>query len=358
MSFDKAKISGMLRTMAARMLPGWTYELIFAKSVEEIGCLGMIEPLPQRKQFKMWIAPHPPNESYEETLAHELTHGILSPLTHLLPPSGSVVMIEEMIVEPLGIELAKLFSGAPQYARAMLRAIQNPRTTSPALRTRITALASGRPGKERKRMLSAEQLTKALEALESGDPEATKAILKELIAAMATGGDAGPASAPAREDKNDDALAGGPVMREEDMPPQMRAMFRNARRSSAMMLSDTVRLRIHTAKTVDGIVLDAETETDLTKCTTVEQFDREFRLVKRMASKGNEQQRARSGVVPSKATTDIAPDALNLDELLKEGIPDQLARELVETSKRNRAAADAELAGARQRIAHQKNGGK
>lgn len=352
MTLDKNAIATKLRAMAARMLPGWTYDLLFAASVDDIGALGMIEPFPERKYFKMWIAPHPPEESYDETLAHELTHGILSPLTHLLKPSAATVMIEEMIVEPLGCELAKIMTSMPGMTAAMLRAIRNPRTNAPALRKRISALATRRRNVERKRtMPDANKLAElAMKAGEMGGredvPEDVRGLLQELVAALAGGGGAPESEPPMREDKPEDGKS-EPPMREGDMPEAMRAQYRTAKRAGAMMLQDTIRLRLHTARTVDRLELDEATSADLTKATTIEQFEREFGLVKRMATKGSEQRRARSGVNPSESPNNGAP---SIASLLEEGMAEPLARSIHRAYDNGKEDGDIALDNARKRL--------
>jgi hypothetical protein len=188
-------------------------------------------------------------------------------------------------------------------------------------------------------------------AMEGLDPSVAEWI-KKVIEAMAGGG-APESEAPAREDNPDDP--GAPAMREEDLPPQMRKLFRSMRTASALTLRDSIRLRLHTARTVDGIVLDAATEKDLAAATSVEQFEREFRLVTRQAARGAEQQRNRSGALPPDNKGD--ENALRYDDLIEEGLPAQQARELVELSKKSRVSADAELEGARIRLRTAKNGG-
>jgi hypothetical protein len=302
MMFDTKRIADMVRSMASRMLPGWSYELLFAASTAELGgALGMVEPMPERKKFKMWLAPHPPGERVEETIPHELTHVMLSPLTHLLPANASVVMIEEMIVEPLGCELAKLLDTMPQYARAMIRALQSPRTTSQTMRKRISALAARQRNEGRNRsMIDSTKLAElAMKAGELGAredvPDDVRALLAEFVAAMA-GGDAGPGSAPMREDNPDDGK-GAPPMREEEVPAAMRAQYRTMQRLATTQLDSTIRMRINELRTVDKLEITPVIEAKLRKARTIEDFEDRLELVKASLGASTEQ-RKRSGAEP------------------------------------------------------------
>lgn len=354
MNFDLATIGAMVGRLAAKMLPGWTITCELASSVEaNQGALAMVYSTPERQLAHVVVAPHPPGESLEESIAHELTHSLLSPLTKLIEWSPAAVMIEEQIVERLG----KIIAGAPAgLARAISKALQNPRTKSAELRKRISALATRQRNEGKKRMDYAMFIAALEAALEAEDPKSAIQSLLEKVKGMQ--GDAGPASAPMREDKPEDGKM--PAMREEDMSPQYRTMFRSAKRSAAMMLGDTIRLRLHTARTVDGIVLDADIEKDLSACSSIEQFEREFALVKRLAGKGNEQQRARSGVVQVDNKGDKAPVGFAVDDLMKEGLPRHVAQMIHNEATTNLEGAKKMRTSARARLTREdaKKGGK
>jgi hypothetical protein len=275
------------------------------------------------------VAPHPPGESLEESIAHELTHSVLSPLTKLIEWSPAAVMIEEQIVERLG----KIIATAPAaMARAISKALQNPRTKSPTVHKRISALAIGRRNETRKRMGSQEMAALAMEggqiAAMEGLPSEAAEWIKKAVAFMA-GGSEEPASAKdpamAKDPMEDPAKKEYPAMREDEMPPQMRKVFRQMQQGGAMMLRDAIRSRLHTARTVDGIVFDPETEKDLSSCQTIEQFEREFKLVSRSRIAANETQRKRSGVVPDGENINGAP---SIDFLVQEGMSQQLAKSI------------------------------
>jgi hypothetical protein len=344
MTFDLPAISALVRRLSARLVPGWTITCALAKPGDlPPGALAMVDPLPERQSAHIIVAPHPPSEDYEETIAHELTHVMLSPIVQLVKRSSASVMLEEQIVERIG---KLLVNATSNLRRAVVAAVSNPRTASPEVRFRISALASGRLGKGKRRMMTAEQAQKALDALVAGDSEAAMAVLKEMIAgAMSGGGGDGPESAAMREEEPEEKPA--PAMREDEVPAPMRESYRRARATEANLLATAIRLRLFEARTAGGITLDAETEHELSRAKTLDQFEREFKLVTRQAAKGNERTRQRSGVVTEESTVG---GALKFDDLVKEGIPTQQARDLVELSAKNRAAADAELSGARIRL--------
>lgn len=363
MNFDLATIGAMVGRLATKLLPGWTITCELASSVEaNQGALAMVYSTPERQLAHVVVAPHPPGESLEESIAHELTHSVLSPLTKLIEWSPAAVMIEEQIVERLG----KIIASAPSgLARAISKALQNPRTQSAEVRKRISALAIGRRNETRKRMDSKQLAALAMEggaltAAENPDPAAMAEFIKKVVTALAGGGgeDVAPASGGMREGAPEEGKA--PAMREEDMPPQYRSMFRSARRSAAMMLSETIKLRLHTARTVEGIVLDADTEKALSACGTIEQFEREFGIVQRLVGKGNEQQRNRSGALPPEDKGDKVPAGFSIDELMKDGLPRNVAQMIYDESKTNLESAKKMRTSARARLTREetKKGGK
>jgi hypothetical protein len=336
-------VKAMVATIAGALIPGWELEFVFADSMAQTGgALAYCIPQPRREKAKIVIAPHPPDESLRETIAHELGHAWVSPLVELIEPSEAAITIEEVLIE----RFSKFAASHPGLVGALARVTRNPRTKSAIMRQRISALASGRIGKGKHRMMTAEQAQKALDALVAGDSEAAMAVLKEMIAgAMSGGGGDGPESAAMREEDPEEKPA--PAMREDEVPAPMRESYRRARATEANLLATAIRLRLFEARTAGGITLDVETERELSRAKTLDQFEREFKLVTRQAAKGNERARQRSNVVAEEST---AGGALKFDDLIKEGIPTQQARDLVELSAKNRAAADAELSGARIRL--------
>jgi hypothetical protein len=185
MNFTVEDIKAIGEPLAARMLPGWTINWILCKSDDIGGALAMVFPTPKRQIATIKIAPHPPGESIAESIAHELTHAVLSPLTGLIEYSEAAVMVEEPIAERLGKLLAQLPTG---LARAVSNALKRPRTTSQRIRARISVIATS----QRKRgnnMVSKDTIMNALEALKSGDAAAATDVLAAILAEMVGGGE-------------------------------------------------------------------------------------------------------------------------------------------------------------------------
>jgi hypothetical protein len=348
MTFDLPTVKALVQRLAARIVPGWTITCALAPSVEaNMGGLAMIDPCPERQTAHVTIAPHPPDEDYEETIAHELTHAMLSPITQLVKRSSASVMLEEQIVERIG----KLLVGAPdKLRRAVVTAVSNPRTTSPALRFRISALASRRRIEGKRTMADGSRLAElAMKAGEMGAredvPEDVRALLAEFVAELAGGG--APASKQEPQMREDDPAKQEPQMREGEMPPEMRTMMRMAQRHNASSLEATIRLRLHVARTVDRIELDAETEKDLASCKTLDQFEREFKLVTRQAAKVGEHQRKRSGITPDATNGNGAP---SMAALIEEGMSEPLARSIQAAYAVDKENGELALTNARKRL--------
>lgn len=187
----------------------------------------------------------------------------------------------------------------------------------------------------------------ALTAAETPDPAAMADFIKRIVEALASGGEEAAVSTKepmAKDLAVDPAKQDGPAMREEDMPPKMRQALRQLKQGNAMMLESTIRMRLHEARTIDNIVLDPETENDLKKCETIEQFQREFKLVtrSRMAAMGT--LRNRSGVVPD--GSDDKTHGHSVVSLIKDGHSEEMATHIVSEFKRGKDHGDVALSGA------------
>jgi hypothetical protein len=346
MTFDLPTVSGLVARAACELLPGWKVTTEIVQSVDAIGALACVLAIPERKIAHVKVAPHPPGEDMWETICHEMTHGVLSPLTQLIEYSPAVVMLEEQIVELLGNVIAR----GGVMAQAVTRALRKPRTPSPVIRKRISALATRRRNEGKGRTMAdgsrlAELAMKAGEMGAREDvPEDVRALLAEFVAELAGGG--GPASSPAPPMREEEPGKPDPAMREDDVPPAMREQFRVMKRTAAMSLESSMRLRLFELRTVDKLEITPAIEARLRKAKTPEDFEERLELVKTSLGVGAEV-RKRSSVVPDESKGGVA---LKFDDLIKEGIPAQQARDLVELSAKNRAAADAELSGARIRL--------
>ncbi len=349
MNFDVQSVTSCVMGLARKLIPGWLVTVELAPSIEaNQGALAMVYSTPERQLAHVVVAPHPPSESIEESIAHELTHAVLSPLTKLIAWSDASVMLEEQIVERLG----KLIASAPtSMSRAISKALQNPRTNSPTVRKRISALAIGRRNGTRKRMDSKALAALAMEggaltAAETPNPAAMADFIKRIVEALAGGEEPASTKEPAmaKEPDEESAKKEQPAMREEDMPPKMRQALRQLKQGNAMMLESTIRMRLHEARTIDNIALDAETENDLKQCETIEQFQREFKLVTRSRMAATETQRKRSGVVAD--DSDDKTHGHSIASLVKDGHSEEMATHIVSEFKRGKDFGDTALVGA------------
>jgi hypothetical protein len=352
MNFDLPTIGGIVRRLASKLVPGWTVECALATREESAeGWLAKVDAHPERTMARIVVAPHPPDEDYEETIAHELTHVMLSPLAQLVKRSSASVMLEEQIVERLG----KLLAGAPdKFRRAVVSAVSNPRADSPVVRFRISALATRRRINERKRSMAnpkklAELAMKAGELGAREDvPEDVRALLAEFVAEMAGGGDdAGPASTPMRED---DPGKDAPQMREDEMPEAMRSQYRLMVRTTAASFETMKRIAIHELRTVDRLDLSPVIETRLRKARTPEDFEERVSLVRDTLS--NTETRKRSGVKSDASDVNGAP---SLESMTAEGIPDPVARHVRAEYARGKAFGEEALKASarfRKKVAH------
>lgn len=181
--------------LAAQMLPGWTVIWSVVKPEAIGGNLAMACSTPNRQIVSIKVAPHPPNESIEATIAHELTHAALSPLTHLIEYSDAARTIEEQIVERLGNMLAKLSKSSPIMARSIIGAFKNPRTCSNIIRARVSTFATRY--NSRGTSMDIKMFLAALKAaLTAEDPKAAIESLVSEVEAMGSGepdGDEAPA---------------------------------------------------------------------------------------------------------------------------------------------------------------------
>lgn len=316
MNFTLEEITACVKHIAARLLPGWDIRVSLAKSIEEIGALAYVQAVPKRSMAFVTVAPHPVDEDLKESIAHELTHAVISPLVELIEYSPAAVIIEEQIVERLGKFIA---SATPEMMRGVASALGNPRTNSTVLRKRISALAIGRRNDTRKRMDPKQLAALAMEggaltASDNPDPEAMKAWITKAVEIMASGGvtDAEPASGPARtgapEDKN------VPPMREDQVPPALRVVFRNAAAAEKSARGSAVRMRLtELSSTVD---IPPHVKVQLEAAASIEDFESKLSF---FLAGATGETRKRSGVVP-REDKGAEAEKLSDDELGKRGL--------------------------------------
>lgn len=365
--------------IADRLIPGWDVEWCWVKPEDIGGALAMVFPDPLRERATIKVAPHPPSESVLESVAHEITHACLSPLTALIEFSDAAVGIEERITERIGKCFAAWFAGAPALARAMARALSAPRTKVPGIRARISALASGRGGKAR---MDASQV---LDALKNADGEGALKILEDYVAEMVTkamgaagGGDDAPPSDPMRG-KPTEGEGDGDDMETEDQrkakgqpgaapPPQQPpdpaatgygrkqrqaadTEHARARRAADSATSIAVRARLRELETIDGVKFHEKLRAELASMTDLDRFEQrvaDFTAGRASAAPGNA--RARSGQESKRAPAGAGSGgdpAVDEATLKGEGFQPSFIRHYHEEHAANPEAAAHTLAAAR-----------
>lgn len=368
MTIDLAALGAPI---AAQLLPGWavSWHPTAEAEMPMAGALAVCDPTPTRSIAKVYVVtPWPAGESLAETLWHELTHAALSPLTALLPPSDGAVMVEEQIVERLGILLSKV----PQAARrALTRAVAD---YAPQLRARISALAPRARGGQ----MDPKLIMAALDALIAGDAEKCAEILKGLVAAAAgAGGAPAPEGAPAAEPDGDESAkmaapppAEGDEKKPAEAPPAEGARV-VARKGTETMSDDAKRAR-KAADDLEAMAKDARANAVPALITRLRArlgsalspaaekrilAASSYAEAKALADFAEEMsggpQRARSGVEHG-VTPDTAGGAKvapwTAATLQAEGIPAPLAAEIVAQHAKSPALAENSLQHARARL--------
>lgn len=192
--------------IAAGLLPAWrvTWLALPQAELDAWGAeqdpplpgpnLAIVQSMPTRRMATARVAtPWPDGEDLGETLHHEIGHAWLSPMTQQLVDSPSTMMLEEQLVETLGVYLASLTGRARAAARRALSSVVD--AYAPAtLRARISAAAITRARSGG--TMDPKMIMEALEALIGGDAEKCQEILKGLIASAAGGGALPPAGEP------------------------------------------------------------------------------------------------------------------------------------------------------------------
>lgn len=338
----------------------FTVEWCSAADMPIAGALAVCKPTPTRKLVNVLVLhPWPANESLAETICHELIHAKLSPLTSLIKHSDASVMIEEGIVEDLGVLLA---SGNRLAARAVSRALD----TMPHIRARMARYR----GREKKNMVTAEQAQAALDALKSGDGAAALEFITTWIAEALAGGGAGPDSVPpAREGEPEKKEDAGPPMPREGDPGEDPAARKarlgavdsevlRARRGADAVNGIGIRARVRELR-AEGLEIDARSEKELLDTKDIAEAERLLSWMRRGAAKagaGGSEVRARSGALPPSADAPKVPGSpVGADALRKEGFGEQFITTYLETHKGDSAGASAMLDGARMSARKQVN---
>ncbi|MEI8256525.1 MAG: hypothetical protein WCJ30_12705 [Deltaproteobacteria bacterium] len=278
------------------------------------GALALCYPTPTRSLARLVIAdPWPDSEDMAETIAHELVHAALSPLTALIESSDAAIMIEEQAVENIGKALASV---SPGLARSMASAVEK---YAPRLRARIGALAP-RARSEGKNM-DPKLISEALDALIAGDAAKCAELLKGIIAAAA-GAEA--TEPPGSESPMPDADA--PAKLPEAVPapaaPMPGAKARvsefdaetvRARLAATSLTASAIRARLHEVRTVDCVTLSPATEKRIMAAHTIEAAESILETVRETLAANPGAMRARTGTRPPGAPVDNV-SALNARE--------------------------------------------
>lgn len=372
--------------IAAGLIPAWrvTWLLLAQEELDAFGAastpplpgpnLAIVSSLPERRMATARVVnPFPDGESLGETLHHELGHAWIAPLTAQIPQTEASVLLEEQLVETLGVYLATL---APAQATAARRALGRVVDRyAPALRARMSARAPLARGGT----MDPKMIMEALDALIGGDAEKCQEILKGLIASAAGGG-AVPAPTMAEPDGDEAAMKpateGAPMA--DKQPPEAgapspvgppkpaedaRAAARlgqidgehaRARKAADAAVSITVRARIREMRQ-DGIMLPTNLESDLGKMTDLDRFEQRIADItagRSLAAPGGT--RARGAVAPvgghgsTPAPTDSGAAApLTADQLRAEGASEDFVATYAAISAADANAAAGLLAGFR-----------
>lgn len=342
------------------LVPGWGVSIVrlAPERMPIKGALAVCDPTPTRELLRLYIVePWPENEDLAETIAHEMTHGMISPLTALLGNNPHAIMTEERIVERLGKVLATVPVG---QARAMARAVQR---YAPQLRARlkISSLAT-RARDGGKNMMDAGMVKAALDAIESGDSDKCKELLKALIAAEVTEGEAMEGAgeemaqmaegAPAPEAGGAPPMDARMVARMKRTSDELELIAKDARASGKKLLIDGLRARLGEHTGLPAIEKRINAATDYRAAKMIADIAADL-------APADGAQRARSGLTVKGAPADASGMGIepphSIADLVKEGLPAQFAQEFHATFKVNPDQAMAELNGARARLAQRVN---
>lgn len=149
---------------------------------------------PARKLARIEVSAECPPEELRPSIAHELIHVLLSPLTSG-DRSRTAIMLEEQAVEALTLALARVDTD-PAETLVLSRALSRTPSALAAL-ARVHKASTGPSLRRGGYSMDPKLLMDAIEALTSGEPDAIAAALKAMIAAMAGGG--APADKPPPE---------------------------------------------------------------------------------------------------------------------------------------------------------------
>ena len=338
--------------IAAGLLPAWrvTWVLLSQEEIDALDPdlpgpnLAVVKSLPERRMATVHVVnPLPDGESLSETLHHELGHAWIAPFTSQLPATQASVMLEEQLVETLGVYLASLAPPAAATARRALARVVNRYAPPPALRARVAAkISASAPTAARGGSMDGKQV---LAAIAGQDEAAALKILNDWAAeqlasaghpgaaepdgdeaaVLAAGGD--PAAMPQKPPAGPPAAAkpGAPP------PPPPGTPADDAARTAARLVDDLTRM--HSAQlpgAKEGIVLRARarglnltpaTEKRIMAASTFEAAEGVLAIVEEAG--GGATTRARSGVehIAGPDAAEATPKGEPEEKLVSEGFP-------------------------------------
>lgn len=379
---DVAALERVGGPIAAGLLPGWRTEwrVLTQAQLDTLDerlpgpNLAIVETFPKRRMATVNIVtPWPASESLSETLHHEIGHAWIAPITAQIPQTEASVILEEQLVETLGVYLASLGANERASARRALAPIVE--KYAPRLRARIAARAGTRA---RGGQMDPEKLKKLIEAIKNQDGPAALLIAEELLVEAASNGAAPSAATTAAPMDGQPAAAAGAVPPEGD--PAAMDTARPAARKGAIVESDDIRRARVAREQIEQQAADTKVATEILRNGAKEQLVATVRarlpghaglpaLEKRIMAApdassaklvadigiemagGEGATRARSGVehAASPDTSGGAP-AVTSAALIAEGFPSALAQELAEMSRKTPELAQHSLRHARARL--------
>lgn len=385
-------------------MAGWTISVAVAPpaSMPVKGALAVCIPTPTRDMAKILVcAEWPDGESLDETIAHELIHALISPLTALVQASPATVMLEERAVEQLG----KAVAGANAAARLSLsRAIARTMKEIPAaMRARmardprigkartmdpidliLAAVEAAAAADDPKAAIAA--LLAKVQAIKSGEgggeaegdgdgDEAAKLAAKKTApppgGAAATAGDGG-----AGTGSNDPAMRSAaklpPAARlaAADVDPEIVAMrarmaagvaeieaaAKLAREGAKLQVATTIKARL-ASEVAAGLIVTPARATKLESFADLAAFDAAIELLKEGQSAGGMRARAMGtdGKPLAHNAAGDADKAVDDAQLVKEGFDASYVADYKATFARSPQLASIELSAARARLAADNN---
>jgi hypothetical protein len=341
--------------------------------------LAIVQTLAERRMATVnVVSPWPDNESLQETLNHELGHVWIAPITAQIPDTEASVMLEEQLVETLGVYLAGLSATARAVARRALASVVDkyaPATSRARISARALCRARGgnMDGKQVLAAIAGQDEAAALQILNewaaeqlaaAGHPGATEPDGDEPGAAAEL-----PQPGEGEEPMNEDPKAkpaaplAGP---ETPAEPPARAAARRAafdaeharaRKAADATVGITVRARLRELRQ-DGVTLPTNLEASLGKMVDLDAF--ELRVAdllegRKLAAPGGTRARAATTANASASPAPVDPSdgpAVVEDAALKaEGFDDNFVNLYRGAAAHSPKNAEALLSGARARRA-------